>query len=255
LQCNDHAHNAEHHPVVDTVLPAQTSCVFSGTIATCTVTSNVFLVTGSTRILNPLTPSGATVIGCTSTNPFVIATGPGGTLPTVTNFILDFLPGGGMPVTFQAQLDDSTQVPANTCAFTSIGTPSNPAGIGGDTIFGTVTLSLPPRARCGPELTQRGADYIPNASGVLNPFIFQTYFPQTAAGTISGGFLCGSGDPTILSQFTSTGLPVELSCSSQRERKREREGEGEGEGEGGRQRGREREACTGEADGVHGQGG
>jgi hypothetical protein len=211
-------------PVVDTGIPAQTTCTTAGGAvrpggsAACTVISNLFLPTGGTVVISPLFPRGATVTGCSSSRVGIVATGPGGTLPKATNQIFSFLPGGGTFVTFQAQIGASSTVPANSCAFTALGA-TNPAGIGGDTVFGTETLSVPRSADCGTELTQRTTNYIPNESGVINPVAFPTYFPQTLAATISGGFLCHSGNSTTLSRFTNTGLPVEGRCTQSDERR------------------------------------
>jgi hypothetical protein len=226
-------------PVVNTGMPAQTNCtvagepVTPGSTATCTVTNNLFLPTGGTLLVSPLTPNGTTVRGCSSSTPGIVVNGPGGTLPMATYTLLPFMPHGGTTFTFQAQLGSRTTVPANTCAFTSLGA-ANPAGIPGNTVVGTETISVPAskaeespvflaheelggKEGCGTELTQRAVSYVPNGSGVMWPDEFggfDTYFPETTAAQISGGFLCRKGNSTTLSKFTNTGWPVEFSCTT-----------------------------------------
>jgi hypothetical protein len=230
LRCgSDHARS---RPGVDTGMPAQTSCtssrgpLFPGMTGTCTVTNNLFLPTGGTLLVRPLTPIGTedkiTVTGCRSSTPGIVANGPGGTLPSmVTYTLLPFMPQGGTAFMFQAQLGTSTTVPANTCAFTSLGA-ANPAGIPGDTVVGTETISLPKAGlKCGTELTQRAVSYVPNGSSVMWPDEFggfDTYFPETTASRISAGFLCRKGDSTTLSKFTNTGLPLEFRCRTPNDR-------------------------------------
>jgi hypothetical protein len=217
LQCGN---SASKRSPVNTGMPAQTSCTYavdpahSAITATCTVTNNLFLPTGGTLILSPLTPSGAHVTGCTSSTPGIVVNSEGATLPTATYTLLPFMPFGGTPFTFQVQIGNSTTVPVNSCAFTSLGA-ENPAGIPGNVVVGTQTLSLP--LQCGPELTQSATSYVPNGTSVMWPPEFggfATYFPETTHARISGGFICGNGDPTTLSKFTSTSLPVEFSCST-----------------------------------------
>jgi hypothetical protein len=218
LQCG---RGSSSQPVVNTGMPAQTRCSFSNSsgrtiTATCTVTNNLFLPTGGTLLISPRTPNGARVTGCSSSTPGIVVNQTGGTLPMATYTLLPFMPHGGTTFAFQAHLGTSTTVPANTCAFTSLGA-ANPAGIPGNTVVGTETISLSlPGPTCGTELTQSATSYVPNGSGVMWPAEFggfDTYFPETTAARISGGFLCNGGDPTTLSQFTNTGLPLEIGCT------------------------------------------
>ena len=217
LQCGN---SASRRSPVSTGMPAQTNCTYvvdggqPGITATCTVTNNLFLPTGGTLLLKPLTPSGARVTGCSGSTPGIVVNSEGATLPMATYTLLPFMPHGGTPFTFQAQIDNSATVPFNSCAFTSLGA-ENPAGIPGNVVVGTETVSLP--YPCGPELTQSATSYVPNGTSVMWPREFggfDTYFPETTHAQISGGFLCRNGDPTTLSQFTSTSLPVEFSCTA-----------------------------------------